>query len=146
MSGVIEMTEGKTNAAGVCVDTEKLADGLKTMFCGLSEVFSAIGADDAAGKAKEAGDAVGGTEAFEEVQSGPAETSQAGTGKDESNPKAVKTSVSMAEIIKIVTKKIETDRQNSARIGEIVKSFGIAKLTELPEEKYEAFLTQLTAL
>lgn len=64
----------------------------------------------------------------------------------EQKPEDSKPGITMKEIIGIVTQKIEADRSNSAKIGDIVKSFGISKLTELPEDKYEAFMTQLTTL
>lgn len=84
-------------------------------------------------------------EAAEEAKKASGDTPKAAEKATEDKPSKT-SSVTMPEIIKIVTKKIEADRGNSTKIGDIVKSFGIGKLTELPEDKYEAFLTQLTAL
>ena len=55
-------------------------------------------------------------------------------------------SVSLDDITKIIVQKIKKDRSNNQKIGQILKTYGTEKVSELPEEKYEAFLTDLSQL
>ena len=69
----------------------------------------------------------------EETQSAPNETSAA-------------PSVTQDDITKIIVQKLKKDRTNNEKIGAILKTYGVAKVSELPAEKYEAFLTDLSQL
>lgn len=42
--------------------------------------------------------------------------------------------------------KIKKKRDNNARIGALLKSYGVEKVSGLPPEKYEAFLTDISEL
>ena len=69
------------------------------------------------------------------------------TGPAESkNPPKPVSSVSLDDITKIIVQKIKKDRSNNEKIGQILKTYGVLKVSELPEEKYEAFLTDLSQL
>ncbi len=50
------------------------------------------------------------------------------------------------DIIRIIVRKIKQDRANNELIGAILKSYGVDRVSDLPEEKYEAFLTDLTQI
>jgi hypothetical protein len=52
----------------------------------------------------------------------------------------------MNDITKIIVQKLKKDRSNNEKIGAILKTYGVAKVSELPAEKYEAFLTDLSQL
>ena len=54
--------------------------------------------------------------------------------------------VTLDDITKIIVQKIKKDRSNNQKIGQILKTYGTEKVSELPEEKYEAFLTDLSQL
>ena len=54
--------------------------------------------------------------------------------------------VSKDDLTKIIVQKIKRDRSNNQKIGEILKNYGAAKVSELHVSKYEAFLTELSAL
>ena len=56
------------------------------------------------------------------------------------------TSVSVDDITKIIVQKIKQNRKNNEKIGAILKTYGASKVGELPEDKYEAFLTDLSAI
>lgn len=147
--------------AGVIpVNAGELAGGLKKVFLGMAEVFDSIGVgdefistadkvhdevEDQSGAGGSKADMAAGTHT-EPAAEKPKEPEKKAEAQPAPASEQKKPSITMQEIIGIVTKKIESDRKNSAKIGEIVKSFGISKLTELPENQYEAFLTQLTAL
>lgn len=55
-------------------------------------------------------------------------------------------SVTQDDITKIIVQKLKKDRSNNEKIGAILKAYGVAKVSELPTEKYEAFLTDLSQL
>ena len=54
--------------------------------------------------------------------------------------------VSLDDITKIIVQKIKQNRSNNAKIGSILKTYGVAKVGDLPASKYEAFLTDLSAI
>lgn len=55
-------------------------------------------------------------------------------------------SITQDDITKIIVQKLKKDRSNNEKIGAILKTYGVAKVSELPAEKYEAFLTDLSQL
>ena len=54
--------------------------------------------------------------------------------------------VSLNDVTKIIVQKIKQNRSNNEKIGQILKTYGAAKVGELDPKKYEAFLTDLSAL
>lgn len=50
------------------------------------------------------------------------------------------------EIIRIIVRKIKQDRANNELIGAILKSYGVDRVSDLPVEKYETFLMDLTQI
>ena len=73
------------------------------------------------------------------------------TGEDtaaEAQPDASEptSTVSLDDITKIIVQKIKQNRSNNAKIGSILKTYGVAKVGDLPASKYEAFLTDLSAI
>ncbi len=50
------------------------------------------------------------------------------------------------DIIRIIVRKIKQDRANNELIGAILKSYGVDRVSDLPVEKYEAFLMDLTQI
>lgn len=55
-------------------------------------------------------------------------------------------SVSQDDITRIIVQKIKQNRSNNEKIGEILKSYGAAKVSDLSPSQYEAFITDLTAI
>ena len=159
------MAKKNENNSGslVLVDAELLSQGLKTAFTGIAMVFDSLGASGAAGEIK----------AAQEAQ--PASTvptvSQSSPGADENDqeeaedlpfdpePKAPykpaepaadtptpAPAVTIDDITKVIVAKIKKKRDNNARIGALLKSYGVEKVSSLPPEKYEAFLTDISEL
>ena len=60
-------------------------------------------------------------------------------------PPAVST-VTQDDITKIIVRKIKQDRSNNEKIGAILKTYGVAKVSDLPAAKYEAFLTDISQI
>lgn len=68
---------------------------------------------------------------------------------DEAQPDAAAeptSTVSIDDITKIIVQKIKQNRKNNEKIGAILKTYGAAKVGDLPASKYEAFLTDLSAI
>ena len=55
-------------------------------------------------------------------------------------------SVTADDITKIIVRKIKQNRGNNEKIGAILKTYGVAKVSELPVSKYEAFFTDVAAI
>ena len=50
------------------------------------------------------------------------------------------------DLIRVVTQKIKQNRANKDKVLTLLKSYGAAKVSDIPQDKYEAFLTDLTQL
>ncbi len=68
----------------------------------------------------------------------------AAEGKTETDAPA--TSITADDITKVIVGKIKQNRSNSDKIGSLLKTYGAARVTELPASKYEAFLTDISQL
>ena len=55
-------------------------------------------------------------------------------------------SITIDDITKIIVQKIRQNRNTNEKIAAILKTYGVAKVSELPVDKYEAFLTDLSAI
>ena len=151
------MTKKNENVSGsmVLVDAELLSQGLKTAFTGIAMVFDSLGASGAADEIK----------AAQEAQPAPTvpAVSQVSHGVDENdqeeaedlpfNPEPKEPdkpspapAVTIDDITKVIVAKIKKKRDNNARIGALLKSYGVEKVSSLPPEKYEAFLTDISEL
>ena len=160
----------------VQVDAGKLAQGLKTTFEGVAMVFGSIGVDaginnlkenpalnGAAGKAetKEEKDAAKETRSEDPVNHNttPADTASdpevtkarkedftAEKTDEQGKPEKEVPSITQDDITKVIVQKIKKDRSNNEKIGQILKTYGVVKVGELPVDKYEAFLTDIAEL
>lgn len=155
------MTETKKKLPEpIPVDSQKLIDGLGTIFSGVIQLLAAM----EPGMAKELADmAINSVpkekasenfdpDDFEEILAAddlPLETTE--QPKKEEKPmqeeKQQSTStVTADDITKIIVQKIKQNRSNSEKIGSILKTYGAVKVSELSADKYEAFLTDVSQL
>ena len=148
------MTETKKNKLSepIPVDTKKLIDGLGTIFGGVIQLLNSM----EPGMAQQLADmAINGTpkeqpsetinpDDFEEILSAD-DLPWEDTPKESPKPEPKQT-VTADDITKIIVRKIKQDRSNSDKIGMILKTYGAAKVSELPPDKYEAFLTDVSQL
>ena len=166
------MTE--TNAAAVntvekkevTVSWSKLTDGVGLVFSGVISMLEALDAGTARdimncisqgekkeGEANDAKDTGAGTvdgdapvadtapAVAEETDTSDPQAETASTKEQKTTP-----SVTQDDITKIIVQKLKKDRSNNEKIGAILGTYGVAKVSELPAEKYEAFLTDLSQL
>lgn len=151
----------------VTVSMKKLVAGVGTMFAGVLQMLEALEpqaakqlmdrvAQDAEAdqvatsitvSAKEKMEPENEPEATAE-QAGAEE--QAGPVKGEAQDPAPASdqtqTVTMDDITKIIVRKVKQDRTNNEKIGSILKTYGVARVSELPTAKYEAFLTDISQL
>ena len=50
------------------------------------------------------------------------------------------------DITSVIVAKIKQKRSNNEKIGQLLKDYGVGALSDLPAEKYEAFLTDISQL
>lgn len=50
------------------------------------------------------------------------------------------------DITSVIVAKIKQKRSNNEKIGQLLKAYGVSALSDLPAEKYEAFLTDISQL
>lgn len=50
------------------------------------------------------------------------------------------------EITAVIVAKIKKRRDNNEKIGQLLKTYGVAQLSDLPAEKYEAFLADVSQI
>ena len=56
------------------------------------------------------------------------------------------TTLTVDDITKVIVQKIKQNRSNNEKIGQFLKVHGVSKVSELPASKFEAFLTDLSAI
>lgn len=155
----------------VTVSWHKLTDGVGLVFAGVLSMLEALDAGTAKdlmnyvnlgkkkeGEANDAEDTGAGAEdcdavpndapvadtapaVAEETDTSAPQAENAVTKEQETTP-----SVTQDDITKIIVQKLKKDRSNNEKIGAILGTYGVAKVSELPAEKYEAFLTDLSQL
>ena len=157
--------KNENNSGGmVLVDAELLSQGLKTAFTGIAMVFDSLGASGAADEIKAAQEAqpTPAVSAVSQVSPGAEENAQEEADdlpfdpepKEPDKPVEPKEpdkpspapAVTIDDITKVIVAKIKKKRDNNARIGALLKSYGVEKVSGLPPEKYEAFLTDISEL
>lgn len=155
------MTETKKMPEPIPVDSKKLIDGLGTIFGGVIQLLAAM----EPGMAKELSDmAINGVpkekspetfnpDDFEEIISAddlPWDTEPEQSKPEEKPKKAVvkkeQPALTVDDLIKVVTQKIKKDRSNKEKVLALLKSYSAAKVSDVPADKYEAFLTDLSQL
>ena len=154
----------------VTVDANKLREALKHTFEGVTMLFDCIGLNVPVGEpvAESEEKPAQSTPAEEPVFTPVEETSEEAPivevptdeppvveapeeKKQEASPLETETTpvastVTQDDITKIIVRKIKQDRSNNEKIGAILKTYGVSKVSDLPAAKYEAFLTDISQI
>ena len=152
----------------VTVDANRLREALKHTFEGVTMLFDCIGLNVPVGEPVleqeekpaeiqpvEKTEFTPVEEPPEEVPivEAPTDDSPVVEVPEEKKPKeqpaevpAVTSTVTQDDITKIIVRKIKQDRSNNEKIGAILKTYGVAKVSDLPAVKYEAFLTDISQI
>lgn len=150
----------KTASKGIqtaAVNPEKIVKGMTTIFQGFSIMFDgmaeqmqqmeglaeqmAAGQQAPAAPAKKASDTQEGQETAKAGDSGeelPFDTAP--------EDKKAAATITADDLLKIAAQKITANRKNSPKIKALLTSYGCGAVSELPEEKREAFLNDLAQL
>ena len=140
----------------VSVDMAKLTEGINLVFSGAVKMLEAMGTVDVnlalnAANIPAVVD-TGGEPNVEETDKATEETVntsiQPQEKTEENSQKSNKAArpITTDDITRIIVRKIKQNRSNNEKIGQILKSYGVAKVSDLSPEKYEAFVTDLAAL
>ena len=151
----------------VTVSMKKLVAGVGTMFAGVLQMLEALEpqaakqlmdrvAQDTETDQAAANDTVSVKEETEPVNETEATAKQAvveeqaapvkGEVQDPTPVSDQTQTVTVDNITKIIVRKVKQDRTNNEKIGSILKTYGVARVSELPTAKYEAFLTDISQL
>ena len=139
---------GKTENQEITVKLSKLTEGVRLVFAGVLTMLEALDASSSKRL----------LEGFVQTQETvPQSTTDGGNAapltegdvpveaaETPAGPAAPK--VTQDDITKIIVQKLKKDRSNNEKIGAILETYGVAKVSELPAAKYEAFLTDLSQL
>ena len=161
-----ETEKKQTVPEPIPVDAKKLIDALGTIFGGVIQLLKAT----EPGMAQQLADmAINGVpkpaadtapenlniEDFEEIISAddlPWDTEPEEKPKEQPKKKAAakkqepESELTADDLIKVVTGKIKQNRANKDKVIALLKSYGAAKVSDIPQDKYEAFLTDVSQL
>ena len=136
----------------VSVDMAKLTEGISLVFSGAVKMFEAVGSVEVGlvmntAKAPivvDTGEELTIEEDVpDEPQKKPEEKSQEEKPQKPGKPARP---ITTDDITRIIVRKIKQKKSNNEKIGQILKSYGVGKVSDLSPEKYEAFVTDLAAL
>lgn len=150
----------------VTVSMKKLVAGVGTMFAGVLQMLEALEpqaakqlmdrvAQDAETDQAATNDTVTAKEETEPVNETEATAKKADAEEQAAPVEEVQDpapasdqtqTVTVDDITKIIVRKVKQDRTNNEKIGSILKTYGVARVSELPTAKYEAFLTDISQL
>lgn len=151
----------------VTVSMKKLIAGVGTMFAGVLQMLEALepqtakqlvdrvvqdaekdqAAANATVSAKEETEPVNETETTVEQTDAEEQAALVNEEVQDPAPASDQTqTVTVDDITKIIVRKVKQDRTNNEKIGSILKTYGVARVSELPTAKYEAFLTDISQL
>jgi len=150
----------------VTVKWSKMTDGIGLVFAGVMSMLEALDAgtardiltackvedgkkegEDNAAEETGAGTVDGDAGTDDAAVADQADAVEAEPEKEQTAPKdAPAPGITQDDITKIIVQKLKKDRTNNEKIGAILKTYGVTKVSELSTEKYEAFLTDLSQL
>lgn len=162
-------TDKNTAPEKLPVQTQRIVNGINLMFAGIGEILSAMEPDMAKAVQALAKAAPGNLNDYEEILDAddlPEETEQTADHTPATAPESepepeppkkkaapkkkqeqtAKTALTADDLIRVVTQKIKQSRSNKDKILALLKSYGAAKVSDIPQDQYEAFLTDVSQL
>ena len=137
----------------VAVEVNAFSHGMKKLFEGVAEVFTAIGVAEPerleAEKQKWASGA--GDDGAEHSDDTKVDEAVKGDNVAQDTPATNRVAdtaatISLDDITRIIVQKIKQGQANNDKIIQLLNSYGAAKVSDLPKELYEAFVTDIAAL
>ena len=157
----------------VSVDVSKLTQGISLVFTGVVKMLESlesanvsialnpvasllndIGVEPITENAKKTDDATGEHnaatgEAADEPTNEPItvlDVPQKKPGEKPQKSGSTARPITTDDITKIIVRKIKQNKANNERIGLVLKTYGVGRVSDLKPEQYEAFITDLAAL
>ena len=136
----------------VSVDMAKLAEGINLVFSGAVKMLEAVGSVEVGivmntAKAPivvDTGEELTIEEDVpDEPQKKPEEKSQEEKPQKPGKPARP---ITTDDITRIIVRKIKQNKDNNGKIGQVLKTYGVERVSDLKPEQYEAFVTDLAAL
>ena len=156
---------------GITVDVRKLSRGLKTTFEGISEIFDSLGMEFDIPLAMESFTNKTSPQTVQNVQNNAMQSRTFSEESESAVPSTIevikennapetsensethkkieqaqqqektKSAITSDNITKVIVEKLKQDSNNNKKIEELVHNYGVSVISQLPEEKYEAFMT-----
>ena len=164
MTEIKNAAENNDNES-VSIETAKVVQGMSLVFCGALTMLEALHPHVSLAPSTILDLVTGNTEGLKaavaerelrknasqaDAPSGDTDTEdipQTDVPAQDSPMEKLSTSAVTANAItKVIVRKLKQDRSNSEKIGSILRTYGVTKVSELPESKYEAFLTDISQL
>lgn len=158
-------TDKNTAPEKLPVQTQRIVNGINLMFAGIGEILSAMEPDMAKAVQALAKAAPGNLDDYEEIlgadevpwDTEPEKSEQDNTPATAPEPEPPKkkaapkkkqeqTALTADDLIRVVTQKIKQNRANKEKVLALLKSYSAAKVSDIPADKYEAFLTDVSQL
>ena len=145
----------------VSVDMAKLTEGINLVFSGAVKMLEAMGTVDVnlALNAVNIPAVVdtGGEPNVEETDKATEETDTTSIQPQEKTeeksqeekpqkPGNTARPITTDDITRIIVRKIKQNKDNNEKIGQVLKTYGVERVSDLKPEQYEAFVTDLAAL
>lgn len=91
-------------------------------------------------------DAHGDDDTADDVTKKAPEPTESKKPAEDQKPTKPMTTLTQDDITKVIVQKIKANRSNNEKIGQLLKTYGVARVSDLPVSKYEAFITDLAAI
>ena len=139
----------------VSVDMAKLTEGINLVFSGAVKMLEALQPVNVSIALNSVNlpviEDTGGEHIAEESDAGaeldtapdnPQEKTEENSQKSNKAARPITTD----DITRIIVRKIKQNKDNNEKIGQVLKTYGVERVSDLKPEQYEAFVTDLAAL
>lgn len=143
----------------VSVDMAKLMEGINLVFSGAVKMLEAIQPVNVSIALNSVNlpviEDTGGEPMVEETDAGaeldtapddPQEKTEEKTEEKPQKPGKPARPITTDDITRIIVRKIKQNKDNNEKIGQVLKTYGVERVSDLKPEQYEAFVTDLAAL
>ncbi len=146
------------NTEPITISMKTLTAGIGTVFSGVLQMLEALEpqvAKQLVSPVTEATGITSGEAPPVEIDHGSDAATPQDAGKESAKLETVipgepseekQTTVTLDDITKIIVRKVKQNRSNNEKIGAILKTYGVSRVSDLPTEKYEAFVTDLSQI
>ena len=133
----------------VSVDMAKLTEGINLVFSGAVKMLEALQSVNVSMALNSVNlpviEDTGRELTTEEAVPAPDEP-QEKTEEKPQKPEKTSRPITTDDITRIIVRKIKQNKDNNEKIGQVLKNYGVERVSDLKPEQYEAFVTDLAAL